>query len=70
MLFPALAERDDRVLGRPLGEGLDLPELLASVERSYIERALEETSGNKTEAARLLGYKSYQALDYRLKKLA
>lgn len=69
VLFPALAAAGDRVLGRPLGEGLNVPELLADVELEYIDRAMEEAGGNKTEAAKLLGYKSYQALDYRMKKL-
>ncbi len=50
------------ILGRPLGEGLDLPGLLASVARHYLERALVEAQGNKTKAARLAGLPSYQTL--------
>jgi DNA-binding NtrC family response regulator len=34
---------------------VDLPSLLRSLEESYIRLALEQTSGNKKEAARLLG---------------
>jgi len=50
------------VLGRPLGEGLNLPDLLAKVARHYLERALDETSGNRTKAAILVGLPSYQTL--------
>jgi DNA-binding NtrC family response regulator len=50
------------VLGRPLGDSLRLPELLADVARHYLERALAESHGNKTEAARLVGLPSYQTL--------
>jgi DNA-binding NtrC family response regulator len=58
-LLPA-GRREEAVLGRPLGEGLDLPALMASVARHYLARALDDTRGNKTEAARLVGLPSYQ----------
>ncbi len=48
------------VLGRPLGEGLDLQGVLAEVARHYLERALDQSRGNKSEAARLVGLPSYQ----------
>lgn len=48
------------VLGRPLGEGLDLPEVLAAVARHYLQRAVDEAQGNKTQAAQLVGLPSYQ----------
>lgn len=50
----------ETVLGRPLGDGLDLPEILATVARHYLKRALEEAQGNKTRGARLVGLSSYQ----------
>lgn len=50
----------ESVLDRPLGEGLDLPDLLAQVARHYIARALDEAHGNKTRAACLVGLPSYQ----------
>ncbi|MBI5014424.1 MAG: sigma 54-interacting transcriptional regulator [Deltaproteobacteria bacterium] len=59
-LLPAPARRSDDVLGKPLGEGLELPELLASVARHYLERSLAEAHGNKTKAAELVGLPSYQ----------
>ena len=50
------------ILGRPLGNGLDLSDLLSEVARHYLDRALEEAHGNKSEAARLVGLPSYQTL--------
>ena len=48
------------LLGRPLGDGLRLPELMASLARHYLGRALDEAGGNKTRAAELVGLPSYQ----------
>ena len=48
------------VLGRPLGDGLDLQAVLSEVARHYLERALAQAKGNKSEAARLVGLPSYQ----------
>ena len=48
------------VLGRPLGEGLDLQDILAGVARHYLQRAVDEAQGNKTQAAQLVGLPSYQ----------
>jgi DNA-binding NtrC family response regulator len=50
------------VLNRPLGEGLDINAVLAAVARHYLERALGEAQGNKSEAAKLIGLPSYQTL--------
>ncbi len=61
------AKRRD-VLGRPLGGGLNLQELLKEVARHYLGRALDEAAGNKTRAAELVGAPSYQTLSNWLKK--
>ena len=53
---------DDSILGAALGEGFSLPDLMADVARHYLERAMEQSHGNKTEAAKLLGLGSYQTL--------
>ena len=45
-----------------LGEGIDLPEIMANIAREYLSRALKESGGNKTKAARLLGLPNYQTL--------
>ena len=57
-----------QILGRPLGEALDLPALLATVARHYLGRALDETRGNKTEAAKLVGLPSYQTFTNWIKR--
>ena len=56
------------LLDRPLGEGLDLQEILAHVARHYLERALDEAHGNKTKAAGLVGLPSYQTFTNWMKR--
>jgi two-component system, NtrC family, response regulator HydG len=50
-------------------DGIDLPRLVNDYERSIIETALRETSGNQTKAARLLGLR-VQTLNMKLKRFA
>lgn len=50
------------VLGRSLGEGFHLEDVLAEVARHYLTRALAEADGSKTAAAALLGLNSHQVL--------
>ena len=59
-LLPVGKGEREEILGRPLGEGFSLPDLLGHVARHYIGRALDETHGNKTKAADLVGLSSYQ----------
>ena len=59
-LLPWEGAGAQRILDRPLGRGVDLPDIIASVARHYLGRALEETHGNKTRAAALVGLPSYQ----------
>jgi len=66
LLFPA--RQEESVLDRPLASGFYLEELLGDVAKHYLRRALAETQGNKTRAAELLGFASYQKLDYWLNK--
>jgi DNA-binding NtrC family response regulator len=61
-LGPVSHEAGCDVLDRPLGGDFALPEVLAEVARHYLERALAESHGNKSEAARLVGLPSYQTL--------
>ena len=60
--------KSDSVLGRPLTATIQLPELIGDVARHYLQRAMELTHGNKSEAARLLGLGSYQTLSNWLQK--
>jgi DNA-binding NtrC family response regulator len=61
-LLPAATTVRQDPLGKPLGGGFNLPELLKEVARSYLQRAMDEAQGNKTKAAELVGLSSYQTL--------
>jgi transcriptional regulator with PAS, ATPase and Fis domain len=58
----------EQVLGAALGKGFNLNETLGLVARHYLKRALDESGGNKTMTAQLLGLPSYQTLSNWLKK--
>lgn len=45
----------ESILGRPLGDGLDVRDLERKVRKHYVERAMREAGGVKAAAARLLG---------------
>ncbi|HET9208950.1 MAG TPA: sigma-54 dependent transcriptional regulator [Thermoanaerobaculia bacterium] len=66
-LLPVVTTTRPEVLGRPLGGGLNLRDLLKEVARHYLERAMDEAQGNKTKAAELVGLPSYQTLTNWLK---
>ncbi len=53
---------ESRVLDRPLGDGFSLEKTIGEVAAHYLDRALREAGGNKTQAAKLVGFKSYQVL--------
>lgn len=61
-LLPVKVASESDILNKPLGDGLNLPELIGSVARHYLTRALDEAHGNKTKAAELVGLPSYQTL--------
>jgi DNA-binding NtrC family response regulator len=61
-LLPAALPTRQDVLGRPLGSGFNLADLLKEVARHYLARAMDEAHGNKTKAAELVGLPSYQTL--------
>ncbi|MDP2974799.1 MAG: sigma 54-interacting transcriptional regulator [Anaerolineales bacterium] len=63
-----LVREPDGLLGRPLGNGFLLQDVMAEAARHYLNRALGEAHGNKTEAARLLGLSSYQTLSNWMEK--
>lgn len=62
------AATSDGVLDIPLEGGFDLEEAMAKVARHYLERAMKESGGNKSKAAKMLNFKSYQRLDVWLQK--
>ena len=61
-LLPTTSSVRQDTLGRPLGNGLNLQELMKDVARHYLGRAMLEAQGNKTKAAELVGLPSYQTL--------
>jgi DNA-binding NtrC family response regulator len=60
LLSPKTLRGDDGILNRPVESGLELEALMTQVARHYIERALDHTRNNKTQAAKLLGFSNYQ----------
>ncbi|MFO0726466.1 MAG: sigma-54 dependent transcriptional regulator [Myxococcota bacterium] len=66
-LLPVATRTRPEVLGRPLGGGFNLRDLVKEVARHYLERAMDEAHGNKTKAAELVGLASYQTLTNWLK---
>ncbi|GLS16991.1 hypothetical protein GCM10007874_00060 [Labrys miyagiensis] len=60
---------DEGILNRPLGRDCNLDAILEDVMAHYIGRAIEKAGGNKTRAANLIGYSSYQRLDAQRKRL-
>jgi len=44
-----------KLIEEMIAKGIDLPLASRAFERLYIEKALEETKGNRTRAAELLG---------------
>lgn len=67
-LFPVALQPADQVLGRSIAEGFSLPEVMAEVARHYLNRAMSESSGNKSKAAQMLDLPNYQTLSNWLKK--
>jgi transcriptional regulator with PAS, ATPase and Fis domain len=67
-LFVGSPMRANAVLEHPLGEGFSLEKTIAEVARHYLGRALLEAENNKTQAAKLIGFKSYQRLTQWLEK--
>ena len=69
-LLPMLQQSNgtDMILNRPLDGGIDLNEIITSVARHYLSRALDMAHGNKTKAAKLVGLQSYQTLTNWLEK--
>jgi transcriptional regulator with PAS, ATPase and Fis domain len=62
------AKQDEPVMGRALGGGFDLRDVLGDVARHYLARSLTLGGGRKKRAAELLGFSNYQTLDNWLRK--
>ncbi|HUZ95775.1 MAG TPA: sigma 54-interacting transcriptional regulator [Edaphobacter sp.] len=68
MTVPVVGGRNEAILDRDIETGVKLEDLMAQVARHYLQRALEHAKGNKTQAANLVGFSSYQTLTNWLKK--
>ena len=66
--IPAAGKRTEMILNRPLGQGIDLPEIMKTVAVHYLKRGLSDSHENKTKAAKILGLPSYQTLTNWLRK--
>ena len=58
-----------KAVSLPLGGDFNLNDVLDEVRRHYIEKAMQESGGNKSKAAKLLGLKSAPALEVQRKRL-
>ena len=67
-LFVLKENKSEAILNRPLGDGFNLPDLLAEVAGHYLNRALEDAGQNKTKAAKLVGLPNYQTFNNWLEK--
>lgn len=67
LIFPERVQTT--VLDRPIDGSWQLEAILDDVSRHYLDRTMQITHGNKTEAARLLGFKNYQTLNNWLTRL-
>lgn len=64
---PIPNSNDEAIESLTLPDPFDLDAHLATIERGYLLKALKQTSGNRTDAARLLGM-NLRSIRYRLQK--
>lgn len=67
-MIPISLSRKDSLLGRSIEDGVNLPELMDKLAQHYLKKAVDESNGNKTKAALLVGLPSYQTFTNWMKK--
>jgi transcriptional regulator with PAS, ATPase and Fis domain len=67
-LFKIEDKTDKQILDRPLSDSFSIETLISEVAAHYLNRALEESGGNKTKAAKLVGLANYQTFDNWMKR--
>ncbi|HRH40163.1 MAG TPA: sigma-54 dependent transcriptional regulator [Pyrinomonadaceae bacterium] len=67
-VFTSQIKQNEAVLNQQLGNGFDLSVVIEKVARHYLQKALLESNNNKTKAAKLVGFSSYQTLNNWLDK--
>jgi transcriptional regulator with PAS, ATPase and Fis domain len=65
---PGPSGDQDQILGQDIQQGIDLNTLIDRVARHYLGRALDAAAGNKTRAAKLLGFGNPTTLTNWLKR--
>jgi len=65
---PGPSGDQDQILGQDIQQGIDLNGLIDRVARHYLERAVDAAAGNKTRAAKLLGFGNPTTLTNWLKR--
>ena len=58
-----------KAVSLPLGGDFNLNDVLDEVRRHYIEKAMQESGGNKSKVAKLLGLRSAPALEVQRTRL-
>jgi len=61
-LFSLDSQPSEHVLNRSISEGFSIQEAISEVACHYLARAMEESGGNKSKAAKKLGLPNYQTL--------
>jgi len=67
-MLPMGNPANDNLLDRPIGDGVNLLQLIEKLSQHYLKRALDEAGGNKTKAAKIVGLPNYQTFSNWLKK--
>ncbi|MDD5204857.1 MAG: sigma-54 dependent transcriptional regulator, partial [Desulfobacterales bacterium] len=60
--------KEEALLSKAIHDGVNLPDLMEKLAQHYLKRAIEESRGNKTKAAELVGLPSYQTFTNWAKK--
>jgi DNA-binding protein Fis len=58
----------ESILGRSLGNGFEVEEVVKTVKAHYLQRAMKESHNNKTKASELLGLSGQKTLTNWLKR--
>lgn len=67
-MLPMIGLGNDRLLNRPMTDGINLPGLMEILAQHYLKKALAESQDNKTKAAEMVGLPSYQTFSNWMKK--
>ncbi|MDP6737364.1 MAG: helix-turn-helix domain-containing protein [Nitrospinaceae bacterium] len=59
-LFASPVQGHADILDQPIGGGFDIQNIISKVIGRYLDKALKQSGGNKSKAAKLLGLPNYQ----------